>query len=56
MVGMEPTGPFCDLGAPVIDDKGVLVAIGATRKAEEGEYMSQFIDVDSIKALLLGDD
>ena len=56
MVGMEPTGPFCDLGAPVIDDQGFLVAIGASQQANEGGYLSQFIDVDSIKAILRGDD
>jgi hypothetical protein len=51
MVGMEPLGPFCDLGAPVTDDEGSLVAIGADR-ADEGAFVTPLIGVDAIRAIL----
>jgi hypothetical protein len=51
-VGMEPTGPFCNLGAPVTDDDGALVAIGAVDQASEGGFSAQFIDADAIRTVL----
>ncbi len=50
---MEPSGPFCDLGAPVIDDAGALVAIGAAVLQSTGPGApTQFVDVDAINAIL----
>jgi hypothetical protein len=51
-VGIEPAGPFTDLGAPVTGDEGALVAIGAMKQSSEGGIAAQFIDVDAIRAIL----
>jgi hypothetical protein len=49
---MEPIGPFCNLGAPVTDDDGALVAIAAVDQAIEGGFSAQFIDADAIRTVL----
>jgi len=54
-VGMEPTGPFCNLGAPVTDSEGALVAIGAADPVSESGFSAQFFDVDAIKTVLAAD-
>ena len=51
-VGMEPTGPFCNLGAPVTDDEGTLVAIGAVNQVSESGFSAEFIDADAIRTVL----
>jgi hypothetical protein len=52
MVGMEPKGPFCDLGAPIVDDDGNLVGLGFDSPASGGGYLAQFFDVDKIRETL----
>ena len=52
MVGMEPKGPFCELGTPIVDDEGKLVALGFDSPESAGGAMTQFFDVGEIKATL----
>ena len=52
MVGMQPTGYFCETGAPVIDDEGALVAIGGPRQAGDGTFLTRLVDVAAIRATL----
>jgi hypothetical protein len=52
MVGIQPMGPFCDLGTPITDKEGNLLAIGASRQPGEGGFMTQFFEVGTIRATL----
>jgi hypothetical protein len=52
MVGLQPQGPFCDAGAPVVDDQGVLVAIGGPPATTGGGVITQLIDTRAVKATL----
>jgi hypothetical protein len=52
MVGIEPSGPFCDVGTPITDKEGNLLAIGAIRQPSQGEFMIQFFEVGTIRATL----
>jgi len=52
MVGIEPKGALCELGTPIVDDDGNLVALGFDSPAGGGGYLAQFYDVGEIRALL----
>jgi len=52
MVGIDPKGPFCEMGVPIVDHNGALLAIGAARQAKEGGFLTQMIDVGAIRATL----
>lgn len=52
MVGIQPQGPFCDAGAPVVDVEGALVAIGAGRDSMDGGFLTRLIDVRAVRAVL----
>ena len=52
MVGMQSQRTFCDTGAPVVDDDGALMAIGAPRETSDGTYLTRLIDVGAVRAVL----
>jgi hypothetical protein len=52
MVGMQSQRTLCDAGVPVVDDNGMLMAIGAPRETSDGEYLTRLIDVRAVGAVL----
>jgi hypothetical protein len=48
MVVIQPPGRFCDAGAPVLDGRGVLIALGG----EPAEYMTRLVDAATVRAAL----
>jgi hypothetical protein len=51
MVGMEPALPFCDAGTPVVDERGALVAIGASLNTDGGS-LTRLIDASAVRQAL----
>jgi hypothetical protein len=49
---MRPQGPFCAAGAPVVDERGNLVAMGAPRDPKDGGFLTRLIDVRAVRAVL----
>jgi hypothetical protein len=49
---MRPQGPFCDAGAPVVDEQAALVAIGAPHDPKDRGFLTRLIDVRAVRAVL----
>jgi hypothetical protein len=52
MVGMQSQHTLCDAGAPVLDDNGALMALGAPAERSDGDYLTRLIDVGAVRAVL----
>jgi hypothetical protein len=52
MVGMQSQHTLCDAGAPVVDDQGALMAMGAPAETSDGDYLTRLIDVGAVRAVL----
>jgi hypothetical protein len=49
---MQSQQTFCDPGVPVVDDAGVLMAMGAPTEPTDGNYLTRLIDVGAVRAVL----
>jgi hypothetical protein len=50
MVGMREPDLFCDAGAPVLDERGVCVAIGGPRAGDAS--LTQLIDAAVLRTVV----
>jgi hypothetical protein len=50
MVGMREPGLFCDAGAPVLDERGVCVAVGGPRGGDA--FLTRLIDAAVLRTVL----
>jgi hypothetical protein len=50
MVVFQLPGRFCDPGAPVVDGRGVLVALGAGWPPNDAGYLTHLVDASTVRA------